>query len=361
LLFLLTQKTGRKEVNKLPVTVMIDPGKHQHPIPPGMYQLLRKLVKLARLGDGRKFKMGPSVLGTHHQKGISVVKVSRDSSIELNCQPGDNKSMRVMWLILMKGEVAEELLQRLKKVAPYCHPDRPVRKRCWKSESKESFRELLARAVPEGGQPMAEDADNTNIRPIMAEPQGEADTVAGDDAGGTSAGAETATTQQPTPPKKHYAGSPAADVAWVRRAVEAHLKATGNERRIKAAFFGQMLKNGLELKEELTQLRGTINALCNRGYWTRIYFQNDPNKALSFYELTDKAMSLVGAKSELDVVKPRIERVVALIEKAKPIIELETRVAVLESQIKQLKAEIEVQPEEVKKARELLRLLDELK
>lgn len=330
----------------MPVSITIKTGKHSHPVPPGMYPLLRELVTIAKLGKDRVFKQGPSVKGTGHLRGVTGVRLTDKNTVELRCLPGDNKSSRIMWLVLKPGENGKDVETKLTYAAVLIDPKSKEAYRKG-AKPKLSFREELARAVPERDATMDDQKSTENTA-------------------GTSAG-------ELEEKQKKWARTPADDPSWVKKAVEVFLAATSGQKMIKAELFGKVLIDGLQLDVSLETFRGTIVALVNRGYWRRVHFKNDPTKHVSHYEITEKGLALVGIEQKQDETnKKRLDKLAELEKSAATIVMLEQKltleldaIAALkakidlhEEEVGRIKAEIASQPEEAKKARELLKLLE---
>jgi DNA-binding Lrp family transcriptional regulator len=255
-----------------------------------------------------------------------------------------------MWLHIQNGYRKEEVIAKLKAATAKLRWPPTKNKKRKKLIPKVSFAEFLARAVPEQGGHTMEDPNKTGV------PTPEAPNTT-----------EGETGNKPARPK--YQGSPADDPVWVKRAVEAFLKATAGEKVIKANLLGKFL--GREVDRWSSR---TVKALVNRGYLVRVHAHGDPKKAVVAYEVTDKALALVrGVEPEKDdATKRRLERLAKLEEKARPILELEKELVVAEDEISRLECELPAamyvaekikkrlseQEDEAKQARELLRVLD---
>jgi len=317
-----------------------------------MHKLIRTLLRIAGYHGHWFAKHGPAITGTAHTQGVRVNEEDEPDTVgtvELDCQPGDNKSRRTMWLHVQHGYPKKEVIAKLKKAAENMNWPPTKNKKRRKSEPKISFKEQLALAVPEG--------DDRTMTPDNT-------------TGNTTVSQETAGAEEK---KTKYAGSPADDLNWVRRAVEVFLAATNGGKVMRAEQFGKTLREALNPELPADSFRGPVIALINRGYWKRLHFQDNPEKPVSAYELTDKGIDLLGGEVKNDeVAKRRLDKLAEQEKIAAPVIELEKKLAIEEKtvlrltaelrsheeEVGRIKAEIVSQPAEVKRARDLLKLLE---
>ncbi|MEX0910135.1 MAG: hypothetical protein WDZ73_00040 [Candidatus Paceibacterota bacterium] len=81
--------------------VVIDRGKHQHPIPKGLDKLIEGELKAARFPVDLlwKVKLGASIKGAHHISRFKVLSLDRGSaSVKVETKVGNNKSARACFI-----------------------------------------------------------------------------------------------------------------------------------------------------------------------------------------------------------------------------------------------------------------------